>query len=302
MHFARFRSPVVALVLAAMLGIVSVVPGLAASSTVTVTPGSLSLTSWYFYDDVLDAPSTTQLANKYEFVSGPAAAGVGSVRFQTTGSERWNMATSMFGGTPLSAITALKFNTFQPSAGQGSDCASASSECAVYLNFDVDFGPGVCTGPPCTGSGGYQRRLVYVPAANGTVAFDTWQEWDALAPGALWNWSGFAANGGKWPDGDTTPNRTWAAIKTAFPNAHVNEDVGSSQLLFRAGEPYPNGFVGYFDKATIGVSGNNVTYNFEPTVGPPTSKDQCKNDGWKQFNTPTFKNQGDCVSYANNGK
>ena len=37
-------------------------------------------------------------------------------------------------------------------------------------------------------------------------------------------------------------------------------------------------------------------------VGPPTGKDQCKKDGWKTFNNPTFKNQGDCVSYTNNGK
>jgi hypothetical protein len=35
------------------------------------------------------------------------------------------------------------------------------------------------------------------------------------------------------------------------------------------------------------------------TVGPPTNKDQCKKDGWKTFNNPSFKNQGDCVSYTN---
>jgi len=34
-------------------------------------------------------------------------------------------------------------------------------------------------------------------------------------------------------------------------------------------------------------------------VGPPTNKDQCKKDGWKTFNNPTFKNQGQCVSYSN---
>jgi hypothetical protein len=33
-------------------------------------------------------------------------------------------------------------------------------------------------------------------------------------------------------------------------------------------------------------------------VGPPTSKDACKNGGWKTFNNPTFKNQGQCVSYV----
>jgi hypothetical protein len=38
-------------------------------------------------------------------------------------------------------------------------------------------------------------------------------------------------------------------------------------------------------------------------VGPPTDKDQCKKDGWKQFNNPAFKNQGDCVSFvATHGK
>lgn len=40
-----------------------------------------------------------------------------------------------------------------------------------------------------------------------------------------------------------------------------------------------------------------------PLVGPPVNKDQCKNDGWKQFNVPRcFKNQGDCVSFVETGK
>lgn len=29
----------------------------------------------------------------------------------------------------------------------------------------------------------------------------------------------------------------------------------------------------------------------------PTNKDQCKKDGWKVFTNPSFKNQGQCVSY-----
>lgn len=38
-------------------------------------------------------------------------------------------------------------------------------------------------------------------------------------------------------------------------------------------------------------------------VGPPTSKDQCKQGGWAAFNTPrTFKNQGDCIQFVNTGK
>ena len=38
-----------------------------------------------------------------------------------------------------------------------------------------------------------------------------------------------------------------------------------------------------------------------PVVGPPTTKDQCKGGGWKTFNNPSFKNQGDCVSYVATG-
>ena len=35
----------------------------------------------------------------------------------------------------------------------------------------------------------------------------------------------------------------------------------------------------------------------------PTSKDQCKDDGWQRFNFPfSFKNQGDCIQLINTGK
>jgi hypothetical protein len=37
-------------------------------------------------------------------------------------------------------------------------------------------------------------------------------------------------------------------------------------------------------------------------VGPPTDKNQCKKDGWKVFNNPTFKNQGQCVSFVEKAK
>ena len=38
-------------------------------------------------------------------------------------------------------------------------------------------------------------------------------------------------------------------------------------------------------------------------IGPPTNKDQCKNNGWATFTIPRkFKNQGDCIQYVNTGK
>ncbi len=37
-------------------------------------------------------------------------------------------------------------------------------------------------------------------------------------------------------------------------------------------------------------------------VAPPTSKDQCKKDGWKVYNNPSFKNQGQCEKYVEHHK
>ncbi|MBT8227621.1 MAG: protein kinase [Dactylosporangium sp.] len=34
------------------------------------------------------------------------------------------------------------------------------------------------------------------------------------------------------------------------------------------------------------------------TANTPSTADECKNDGWKLFTDPSFKNQGDCVSYV----
>jgi quercetin dioxygenase-like cupin family protein len=40
-----------------------------------------------------------------------------------------------------------------------------------------------------------------------------------------------------------------------------------------------------------------------PRCGPPTSKEQCKDDGWMQFDYPChFADQGDCVSFVDTGK
>ena len=36
-----------------------------------------------------------------------------------------------------------------------------------------------------------------------------------------------------------------------------------------------------------------------PATGRPRNADDCKDDGWRGFRNPSFKNQGDCVSYVN---
>lgn len=43
---------------------------------------------------------------------------------------------------------------------------------------------------------------------------------------------------------------------------------------------------------------NSEKYEIVPVLGPPVSKDECKDGGWQGFNNPEFKNQGDCVSFV----
>jgi hypothetical protein len=66
--------------------------------------------------------------------------------------------------------------------------------------------------------------------------------------------------------------------------AHSSFDVVVHEVTSGAGCP----------SYTLDVSGTGI---FEGTL--PTSKEQCMNDGWKNF--PAFKNQGDCVSFVASG-
>ena len=53
---------------------------------------------------------------------------------------------------------------------------------------------------------------------------------------------------------------------------------------------------------TMGAMGVNAAILPPPPSEVPVTIDDCKNDGWKNYNG-LFKNQGDCVSFiATNGK
>lgn len=264
----------------------------AADNTVVVFPQDMATsvadvvakpTSWFFYNDENDTIDNSLGS----FISGPDTppAGIGSVQISVTGTQRRNLATYQFSGTKLADITELAFSTFNPSSGNGGNANRSG-----YLNFNVDF----------NSTDTWQRRLVYVPSVNGTVVQDTWQEWDALDGGnALWTWSGFIPNGNQWPDGNTSQYRTWNDLLTAFPGIRIR--VTDSWLGVRVGEPYANGYTENIDAFKFGTATGTTTFDFEPSL-TPVSKDECKKGGWMAFNNPTFKNQGDCVSFTNTGK
>jgi hypothetical protein len=54
-------------------------------------------------------------------------------------------------------------------------------------------------------------------------------------------------------------------------------------------------------EAKIANAGQAASVTFTYTLPIPTSKDQCKNGGWKNFGT-MFKNQGQCVKFVETGR
>src|SRR5947207_290700 len=139
---------------------------------------------WLFYEDVKDLIDNTMRSfvicqygpcPYYDGAGQTPPLGVGSVQISTVLNRRPNLATYQFGGIKLADITTLRYSTYKPSAGNGSDPTRSG-----YLHFNVDFGPGVCTFPLCASAGGYQHRLIFVPRQLGTVIQDIWQAWDAI--------------------------------------------------------------------------------------------------------------------------
>lgn len=207
-----------------------------------VTAATMAAQGWVFYNDENDTVNPALGT----FVTGPGSPfyGTGSARISVSGTQRRNLASYQFAGTPLANITAMRFRTYNPSAGNG-----GSASRSAYLNFNVDF----------DGSDTWQRRLAYVPANNGTVLQNTWQEWDAINSGlALWSYSGPT-----WPvtGQPGTTLKTWAQILTDYPGIRIR--VTDAHVGLRVGEPYADGYTENIDSFTFGTTAGTTVWDFE---------------------------------------
>lgn len=239
--------------------------GFAASgTTVVVTPANMQ--GWAFMDD-------NGNGGVGQMVSGPETPplGTGSAELAVvTRSQGYMLATPAFAGTKLSDITTLSYSSYQ-----------IGPTLAIALQFDTQYTPDAT---------GYQGRLVFEPYQNGHATVGSgWQSWNPLD--GIW-WSSHVQ--ADHPCTQASPC-SWEDILAAWPDATI-----SGNTLFKAGGNWES-FDGNVDAFTIGVNGENTTYDFEPAL-TPVSKDQCKDGGWQQFNSPVFKNQGDCIEFVNTGK
>ncbi|HYJ87120.1 MAG TPA: hypothetical protein VEW46_13755 [Pyrinomonadaceae bacterium] len=113
-----------------------------------------------------------------------------------------------------------------------------------------------------------------------------------------WDFNDMTDNVGRWDlsQGGGGMTLTWDAMEAFLAASHPNYQILSGSVVE---DGYPGQL--YFDAITIG----DCTLNGDEdvAVGPPTNGNQCKNDGWQNFNSPrTFKNQGDCMQFVNTGK
>ena len=219
--------------------------GAAVSSVVTVKREAMN--GWLFYNDENDTIDNSLGS----FVAGPGTApnGSGSVQISVTGSQRRNIATYQFAGTPLASITTFRYSTYNPSAGNG-----GSANRSGYANLNIDF----------NGTDTWQRRLIFIPADNGTVNQNAWQEWDMISGGsALWRYSGatWPAGVGGGGESGATP-KSWSQLLSQYPGIRVR--VTDAHFGIRVGEPYADGYTENIDSVKFGTS-STASFDFEPS-------------------------------------
>jgi hypothetical protein len=213
---------------------------------------------------------------------GPAAPplGVGSYELVTpTGADKATLFNFQHVGTQLDDINKISYSTYR---------TDGALQQVAALNIQVDVNGDA--------PGGF-TTLVFEPVYNtdqGSVVSGDWQDWDAYNGGnAIW-WSSNPIPGA--PNRDTFV--TWDSIVAANPDAVIIGGFGVNQ---GSGNP---ALISAVDALSIGYGADCFTYDFEP-YRIATSAGACKNGGWqnlKRADGSSFKNQGDCVSYTNNGK
>jgi hypothetical protein len=281
------KLPIAAALISSVAMFGGVATATAATTTVVVTPADMG-TTWF--------PADTRPPGTGTFENGPSTPplGTGSFELQTiTNPEKVQLFTNQYNGTRLADIDGIGYSTYRDPASTGFEAGVA----ALNLRVDTD------------NNGSPDAYMVFEPyqdQGNAAVQTGVWQSWDAYRGGAAKWWLNTGAGG----CGQATPC-TWSQIVALFPNATVREapncgpggvtapcpgSLGANQGSFNSG------IISNVDALYVSVSGSKTVYDFELTLPPPTSADQCKKDGWKAYGT-TFKNQGDCVSFvATKGK
>lgn len=248
----------------------------AATSTVTVT-GNTSAgenqPGWLFNRDL-----ATQ--TPYEFNSNAASIGEGSLYVKPiTNTLGTPPARDKFVGEYFANAFVANVDSFSYDFQIGDDRTAADAK-HFYLNVYANFGESADTKF-------YDCRYNVVPTVGTvgdftTVTFDPTQAYPV----------------------DTRSGAVGTASPYACPAVPADMDLFSPSSTIRAfalnvgdTSATDTGVNGYLDNVVLTLNNDTTVFDFEPVLTPAT-KDACKNGDWETFNTPEFKNQGDCVSFV----
>ena len=214
----------------------------ATSTPVTVTAANPQ--GWAFFDDNGNGGSGS-------FVTGPGTPplGVGSAQLALTASTQgYALGNSLDGDTALSSITSLSYSTYVQT---GNNTVAP----ALQLNIDSDL---------TDTNTAWQGRLVYEPYYTHSVTDGIWQTWntqDNATNGSVGNW--WFSNGSlaSLTGCSQAAPCTWNDVLSKLPNAGISATAPG--VIFKAGSNWATPFTGNVDALTIGISGNDTTYNFE---------------------------------------
>ncbi len=246
-----------------------------AAEPVVVTDANAAANGWQTQHSTCGTATGTQVMEQ-----GPETAplGSGSREFRTpSGDDFETFRLNEFNGQLIADIETLMYSTYVESD------PSRTGQ-APYLNLLVDW----------DGNGTTDDQLFWEPVYTAPIEVDEWQTWDAM-------------NGGWWALSAGTfgpPTISLADYAAAHPGATLTEPLsgfGSVRIAVGCGGAAWTNFVGNADAFTIGVGGTTITYDFELT-NEPEGEDDCKGGGWMTATDDegdSFKNQGQCVRYAN---
>lgn len=240
-----------------------------AATTVVVTGNTASgenQPGWLFNRDI-------STSTPFEFNTDESSIGVGSLYVEPIGANAADkFIAENFLNTPIADVNSITYDFL---IGTGGTAADANQ---FYLNVYANFGVS-------DDFKFYDCRYNIVPTVGSVAGFTTVTFDPTLAYPVT-------TRGGANASPFTCP-AVPADMDLLSPGSNIRAfaiNVGDTSTS-------DTGLDGYLDNVVVDTDSDVTTYDFEPVLTPVT-KDECKKDGWKTFNSPTFKNQGQCVSFV----
>jgi uncharacterized repeat protein (TIGR01451 family) len=168
----------------------------------------------------------------------------------------------------LDQLTALSYSTFTEVDGSGDQ--------APYIILNLDHNGDTTLDDQIFFEPVYQSGVFFPSNPQGPLVDDTWQNWNALT-GGWWSVNNLCAAG---PGINVKSLATYIAC---FPNARIlngGTGLGGVRIVTGFGAGAWNDYLGAADNFTIGVSGVNTTYDFEPAAAQIVTVTTATPDGW----------------------